>query len=76
LTNRGSRSESHDKYPWLPAVRRVGNGRNTGSETKTLEHLMEDNGDQEDDEALGGDGNCHTLERSQWMSHEPLVHHI
>jgi hypothetical protein len=37
---------------------------------------MEDNGDQEDDEALGGDGNCHTLERSQWMSYELLVHHI
>lgn len=60
LADGSSRAESNDEEPGTRARLGVGNVGNTCSETETLEHLVEDDGDEKDDEALGSDGDGHT----------------
>lgn len=62
LTNGGGSTKSHNKRPWLPAVLGVGDIGNTRSKTETLKHLVENNGDEQDDETLGSDGDGHAHE--------------
>lgn len=62
LTDGSGGTESYDQSPRLPASVGVRYSCDTGSETETFEHLVEDDGDEQDDEAFCCDGNGHTNE--------------
>lgn len=62
LSDGSSGSKRHDQNPRTDAALGIGNASNARTETNTLEHLVEKNGDQQDDETLGGNGDGDTNE--------------
>lgn len=73
--------EGEDEDPGTSGAIGVRNGSDTGPETETLEHLVEQDGDEQDDEAVSGDGDGHadedaveedaTLEQRDVEGHPP-----
>lgn len=55
LADGGGGAESHHQNPGPDALLGVGDLGDTGTETETFEHLMEENGDEQDDEAVNGE---------------------
>jgi len=62
LANRSSGTESEDQDPGTDATLGIRDSSDTGAQTKTLEHLMEQDGNEQDDETLDGDGDSHADE--------------
>lgn len=62
LADRGSSTERHDQQPRTGTSLTVRDLGDTGTETETLEHLMKQDSDQQNGEALDGDANRHADE--------------
>ena len=62
IPDRCGGAESSNQDPWPDATLGVRDSRNSGAQTETFEGLMEEDGDEKDDEALGGNGNGHSDE--------------
>lgn len=62
LADGSSSTERHHEEPRAGTSLTVGDSSDTGTETKTLKHLVEQDSDQEDGETFDGDANRHADE--------------
>lgn len=80
LADGGSGAEGDNQEPRTYAVLRVWDGSDTGAKTQTLEHLVEQDGNDQDNEAVDGEGDGDTnedgVEQDTTLQHGDVERHL